>query len=109
MKKELITLYGKATIERDVLYFQSPYLPFSETAFAQIAISVLWIFLFAIQFFREDGPKKNMSILVFGVLLVLHLPEIFDKLFKRSYASRIPLLKIVSVTTADDSHGFQTE
>ena len=51
MKHEFVTLYGKATIEREVLYLRVPYLPFEKTAFAQIGIEMVLISLLVSPFF----------------------------------------------------------
>ncbi len=106
MKKEFVTLYGKAIIERDILYFKSMYLPFSKTAFARIGFEFAFIILFLLQFFRDPGFKMYVGILMCGILFLFRIPILFDVLFKRSYASRIPLQKIKSVTIIDDNFGL---
>ena len=92
MKQEFVTLYGKAIIERDVLYFRSPYLPFIKTAFSQIGYEMSFVLVFIIQvFFREDEPKKYIGALLFGFLILSRLPEMYNKLVKRTYSNRISL------------------
>ncbi|HEY0040496.1 MAG TPA: hypothetical protein VGB71_07530, partial [Flavisolibacter sp.] len=42
-------------------------------------------------------------------LLISTFPTMYDKFFKRSYASRIPVGSIQNITTQEDGHGIQTE
>lgn len=107
MKQEFVTLYGKVIIERGTVFFRSPYKPFSETAFAQIGYQAAFVFVFALQFFRDDHKQRFVGIIVMGLLMLIHLPDLYDRLFKRSYAGRIPLSRIVSSETTEDVHGLQ--
>lgn len=104
MKQEFVTLYGKVVIERDVVYIRSLELPFSKTAFAVISYNMLWVLIFLMQFFRDDEPRKYIGILMFGFLLLFRIPEIYDALIKRSYASRIPLNRVKTVNTEEEEH-----
>lgn len=108
MKQEFVTLYGKATIEKNILYVRNLDIPFSKTAFSTIGYQSLFVIIFIFQFLRSEGPLYYVRIIVFGMLLAFHVPEIYDLLFKRSYASRIPLDKIKSVEMDEDYHGLQT-
>ncbi len=107
-KQEFVTVYGKAIIERDVLYIKSFDVPFSETAFAKIGYEVAFVVLFILQFFNGDGNRKYVGILLWGLLLLGHLPGLYDAIFKRSYAKRIPLEQIKSLKIKEDNVGLQT-
>jgi hypothetical protein len=109
MKQEFATLYGRIIIERDVLYLHAPYLPFEKTAFAQVAYELLWMALFAMRLFGADTPTRIVITVIFGLLVLSRLPNMYDKFFKRSYASRISLSSIRNFTVKDDHHGLQTE
>src|SRR5918993_4245468 len=109
MKQEFVTLYGRAIIEKDTLYLRSPYLPFEKTAFAQVGYRLAFPLIFILQFFRSEGPKMYVGLLLWGIIMLFHLPALYDVLFKRSYASRIPLSRIRSYKIEDDHHGIQTE
>ena len=107
MKQEFTTLYGKAIVERGVLHFRSPYLPFYKTAFAEIGYEILWLSWFPLRLFTSDKPMDYFVAGVIGILVLTRIPTMFDKFLKRSYSSRIPLSWIVSVDTADDDpHGL---
>ena len=107
MKQEFVTLYGKAIIERNVLFLRSPYLPFDKTAFVEIAFAFLWIAVFILQFFSDEGPRRYLGIVMWGILLITRLPYIYNTLFKKSYANRISLSAIRSIKTEEDHHGLQ--
>lgn len=109
MKEEFVTLYGKATIERDTIYLRSPYLPFEKTIFAQIGIEIIWILSFVLQLITTDTPMQTFVTIVLGFLVFTRFPGMYDKCFKRSYASCIPLSAIQNITIQDDLHGIQTE
>lgn len=109
MKQGFVSLYGRITIERDVLYFRSPYLPFEKTAFVQIGFECLCIAAFIIRLVSADKPMDNFMTIVFGVLVLSRFPDMYDKFFRTSYASRIPLSAIQYFTLEDDPHGIQTE
>lgn len=102
-------MYGRASIEKDVLYLRSSYLPFEKTAFAQIGYRLAFPLIFILQFFSSEGPKMYVGLLLWGIIMVFHLPALYDVVFKRSYASRIPLSRIRSYRIEDDHHGIQTE
>ncbi|HVK96647.1 MAG TPA: hypothetical protein VM368_02465 [Flavisolibacter sp.] len=108
MKQEFVTLYGKAAIEREVLYLRSPYLPFGKTAFARIGFELIWVLLFVVQFFDDHGPKKYVGIVMWGIMLLFRTPNLYDVLFRRSYTTRIPLHRIKSYSIDDDLLGLQT-
>jgi hypothetical protein len=109
VQQEFLTVYGRAVIERDTLYLRSLYLPFERTAFAQIGIEVLWITAFVTRLFSLDTSMRMMLAIVWGMLVLSRTPVMYDKFFKRSYASRIPLSSIRQITTITDEHGIQTE
>lgn len=107
MNHEFVTVYGKAIIEKDKLFIRSLDVPFSKTAFSQIAYELFFVVVFALQFFKEHGPMVYVSLLAWGVVFAFRLPAIYDVLFKRSYASRIALNKIKSMEIEEDTHGLQ--
>ena len=107
VKAKFPTVYGLVVVENDTLFLRSFYLPFSRTTFARIGYELLWIAAFVFQFFRDE-PKKYVGIVVWAVLVLLRLPNVYDVLFKRSYTIRIPLQQIREFTMEDDRHGYQT-
>ena len=107
VKAKFPTVYGLVVAESDTLFLRSFYLPFSRTSVARIGYELLWIAAFVFQFFREE-PKKYIGIVVWAVLVLLRLPNMYDVFFRRSYATRIPLQQILDFTLEDDRHGYQT-
>jgi hypothetical protein len=91
MKKEFVTLYGKAVIERDVLFLRPVYLPFEKTAFAQIGIELVWLLIFTIRSVSIESTKDIIITIAWGVIILFRSPAIYDKFFRRSYANRIAI------------------
>ncbi|MDQ6609939.1 MAG: hypothetical protein M3Y85_08980, partial [Bacteroidota bacterium] len=56
---------------------------------------------------RDEGPRRILNIAACGVLLLMRLPKFYDVFIKRSYAIRIPLSNIKSVTLTEDTYGLQ--
>lgn len=104
-----MTLYGKAFIENDNLYFRFTYLPFEKTAFAELGLELIWILLFILRLVSSDSRMDYFVTIVWGLLLLSRIPVMYDKFFRRSYANRIPLSAIQDFTTESDLHGIQTE
>lgn len=109
MKQEFVTLYGKAIIEGDKLYFRRLRLPLGETALAQIGYELTLPALFIATLLNPDGSLKHFDSIVIAGLMLSNISRTYDRLFKRSYASRIALSAIKSVTIKDDYHGLETE
>lgn len=108
MKQEFVALYGKIILEKERLYFRFMYLPFHKTAFARIALELLYVLAFSLSFFMDEGPKRNMRLVMWGFLLLTRLPNLYDVFFKKSFSNRIHLNRIKSVSISDDHHGLQT-
>lgn len=107
MKQEFTTTYGSVVIERKVLFIRNVDVPFSRTAFAQIAWEFIFIVVFALQFYRSDGPIYYVRMALWGMVLISRFPNLLDLLVRRSYANRIPIRNIVSVTREEDKSGLQ--
>jgi hypothetical protein len=107
-QQEFVTLYGKAIIERDVLFLRSYNVPFTRTNFFRVGYELCFIAIFVLSFFKDEGPGKYISILGWGFVLLFRFTEWFDILLKRSYAHRIPLNRVESVATEPDQFGLNT-
>jgi hypothetical protein len=106
--QEYVTTYGKVILERDVLYLRSMYLPYSKSGFARISFALIWVVAFLIQFAFPGGLEKYVRIIFWSILLLLRMPDIYDILFRRSYAARIPLNRIASFSVHEDHFGYRT-
>lgn len=108
MKQEFVTLYGKAIIENNILHLRQTHLPFSKTTFAKIGFELVILAAFLLQFWRTEGPKKYIGILIYGFLVLLRGPVLYDIFLRRSYSNRIPMEKIDSLDFSEDSFGMET-
>ena len=72
---------------------------------------VLFATRFVFYLLEEPSPKRNVGVVLFGCLVVLHVllnsGEIYKFLFKRSFRNRIPINKILSVRTEDDPNELE--
>jgi hypothetical protein len=107
-QQEFVTLYGKATIERDILFLRNMDVPLTRTNFFRVCYELFFIAIFVLSFFKTDGPGKYISVLGWGFVLLFRFTEWFDIFFRRSYANRIPLNRINSFTTEPDQFGVNT-
>jgi hypothetical protein len=82
--------------------------PFSKTALAQVGFEACFLILFIVQFLVYEGARRYVGIVLWGALLLGHLPTLYDLVIKRSFATRIPLNKIKSVRIEEDNHGLHT-
>ncbi len=108
MKETFTTLYGKAIIEKNILFIRSFDVPFTRTAFAKILYLLFFVIAFILQFFIDEEPRKYVGVVLFGLMLLFRLPDFYDVLIKRNYSNRIILSNIKSVKTENDTHGLNT-
>ena len=111
MQQTFIFSYGKVVLENGVLYIRktSPSLTVSQ------ALNALLPFIFATRFvfylLEDPSPKRNVGILLFGCLMVLHIllnsGEFYRFLFKRSFRKRIPITKIIATRTEVDPNELE--
>ena len=102
-----MTLYGKAIIERDVLFLRNFDVPVTRTNLFRVFYELGFIAVLALGFFKE-GPRKYVFLLGWGLLVLMRSSEWFDIFFKRSYANRISLKRIKSIATEPDQFGLNT-
>ncbi|HEV7330075.1 MAG TPA: hypothetical protein VGN63_03460 [Flavisolibacter sp.] len=62
---------------------------------------------FVLQFYRSEGPFFYVGIIIWSLFLIDRLPRMFDLLFKRSYANRIPIQSILSFDHEEDRNGLE--
>lgn len=108
MKQEFVYSEGKIFIERDVLYIRNLTLRFSRSLAGNLLLPVCWTLFFLLNFLEEDRAKMYTRMLLLGFMLVFQLPVLYAIIFRRSYAHRIPLKKIVSIEIAQDNIGLET-
>ncbi|HZI00929.1 MAG TPA: hypothetical protein VEX63_07255 [Flavisolibacter sp.] len=106
MKPGFVTVYGKVMIENNSLFIRNVDVPFSRTAFAKILKELGVIAIFIMQFFRGEELRYYAGILLWGLILLYHIPEIYDLIIKRSYSNRIPLSQITGYDTKDQLNGL---
>ena len=108
MQQEFISTHGKVILENDVLYIRKLKPSLALSQFVTISFPVLIIIRFVLYIFEENSPKRNMALVVLGLLSVFYGIELSLKLykavFKQSFAKRILLANIRSYHLEEDVH-----
>jgi hypothetical protein len=110
MRQEYATQYGKVIRENGTLYVRSYYVPFAQTALAELGVELVWLLSFAMIIGLPYGSdaKTKARIITWCILIAFRIPTMYKKFFKRSWSSRIPLSRIKSFETVPDEHNLVT-
>jgi len=112
MKKEFISSNGKVEIERNVIYVKTMlYGGIENTAFGKLLFpSMIVLYLVLTGMGDFDNPLKLIiSSAVCGIMGASYVPQVYDILFKKSFATRIPMDRIVSFELRPDTTGLETQ
>lgn len=102
-------MQGKVVCERDTLFIRSIKVPFTESAVYQVLRPLVPLLGLSIYlFFYEDGPRRYLGILFWGLFCLESLPRLYQLLFKKSLAGRIPLGHVISFEQRPDEFGLET-
>lgn len=111
MHKTFIFSYGKVILENGILYIRKTKPSLTVSQALNALLPVLFATRFVFYLLEEPSPKRNVGVVLFGCLVVLHVllngGEIYKFLFKRSFRNRIPINKILSVRTEDDPNELE--
>jgi hypothetical protein len=111
MQQTFVFSYGKLVLENGILYIRKtkPALTVSQTLNA--FLPVIFAARFVFYLLEDPSPKRNVGVILFGCLVVLHVllnsGELYKFLFKRSFRKRIPLHKIKATRTEDDPNELE--
>lgn len=108
MKQRFITVKGRVVVERDTLFVKTTKFYFFESAFAQIAYAFIPTIALTISILRYEKPMDFVRILFWSVLFIGSLPKVWKVLVKWSFASRIPVSRIVDFQEKPDQNGLET-
>jgi hypothetical protein len=109
MKQGFVTVYGKLIIENNTLFIRNVVVPFSRSIYARVLKEIFIVAAFIMQFYREDEIRSLIGLILWGFILLYHIPEIWDLVAKRDYANRIPLQHIVHYSTKDHLSGLEVD
>lgn len=109
MAQEFISVRGKVVIERDILFIRTFTLPsFPETVLFEILVGIIALVLFISSFFIQDDGTRFLRIIISIVILTPRILPLYDILFKRSLATRIPLRRIKSYELKENANGLES-
>ena len=109
MKQGFVTVYGKLIIENNILFIRNVEVPFSRSIYARDLKEVFIVTAFIVQFYRDDEIRSLIGLILWGLVLLYHLPEMWDLVAKRDYANRIPLHQIMHYDTKDHLNGLEVD
>lgn len=109
MNQEFISSYGKVINERKILFIKilKPRLS-SDSWMGQWLWALLPVIAIGISLFDNNVVKKYVSVIFWTLLFWGNLKQLFELLFKRSFATRIPLSRITSYEIKQDEIGLET-
>jgi hypothetical protein len=108
MKQKFITAKGRVEVERDILFVKTVKFYFFESTFALVLFAVLPLLILPLMIAAYDEPKDFIRILLWGILTINSLPEVYRIAFKKSFATRIPINHVLSFEVRPDMNGLET-
>ncbi len=111
MSQEYITTTGRVIVERDILYLRSENKPFSQTAFFDFLPALLLILPFIHLAYFENNPRWFFRMFFYLTLLFMYGSKLYDVIFKKSFATRIPVSRIRKMEIIPDEtiSGLETK
>ena len=109
MKQEFITSKGKVIIERDTLFIKYSKFHFTETIFFEIGLPVAFFILIIASFILAETPWEYFKTIIYTLVFGSQLYRFYINLFKKSFASRIPLDRIKSFEIKPHIDGLEQE
>lgn len=109
MKQEFVTVRGKAIIENKSLFVRNLKSSFWNTLAGKLLYPTVVLAFIVLRLISADRPYDYFVAGMFVIVFSNHLTELYDILFRRSFAGRIPLHRIKSFETKPDEFGLDTE
>ncbi len=109
MNEEFITTNGRVIFERKVLFIKTAKMRFSDSGLGQWLWALLPVGVITASFFKEDEVRKWASILIATVIFSKNFVLLKHLIVKKSFASRIPLKRVVFFQLEPDATGLETK
>ena len=108
MKQEFITSLGKIEKVKDVLFIKNLDFRFHHSLFYELFIPVGWIIVTIIRSLTAENNFDYIQSIVSAILAIGHGYPLYDVLFKRSLAKRIPLNRIINTEMQHSNSRLET-
>lgn len=108
MKQEFVTSLGKVEKVRDVIFIKKLDFSFYHSLFYELFISVGWIIVTLVRALTAENNFEYFQAIVSAGLAIAHGYPLYDVLFKRSLANRIPIDRIKSYDIQSSYSGLET-
>lgn len=111
MNQEYITSTGRVIVERDVLHLRYENKPFSQSAFFDFLPVVLLILPLLHLADFENNPRWFFRMFFYLTLVSMYGSKLYDVIFRKSFATRIPVTNIRKIETKPDetASGLETK
>ena len=108
MKQEFVTSLGKVEKGGDVIFLKKLDYRFHNTLFYELFIPVGWIIATLLRALTAETNFEYMQAIVSAGLAIAHGYPLYDVLFKRSLANRIPVNRIKSYDIQQSNSSLET-
>ncbi len=110
MNQEYITAAGKVIVEKNVLYVRTQKNHFTQTAFFEFLPLILLAVPIIHLVYFDNNPRWYLRMFLYVSLFSMYGYKMFYALFKKSFASRIPVARIKSFEVKPDetASGLET-
>ena len=108
MKQEFVTLSGKVEHVRDVIFLKKLDFHFHHTLFYELFIPVGWIIVTLLRALTAEDNFEYFQAIVSAGLAIAHGYPLYDILFKRCLANKIPVNRINYYDIQQSNSGLET-
>ena len=106
---EFITRSGKIIADKNVLFIRMIDLSWHNTLAYEVFFPLGWLLLFISRFFGENKSSFEIAVTcLIGMLMMMHIKPLYDIIFRRSLAYRIPVNRIASYEIREGNNILET-
>ena len=107
MNQEFITAYGKVIEEKGILHVRTLKLQFWNTVLAQWLWALLPPAAIIINIFEPDPFRRFVRVIFFSIIFFNNIKLLYELLFKRTFAGRIPLARVRRYEITEDENKLE--
>lgn len=110
MNHEFISVRGKVVLNDKRLLIQDLKVNFAKTLMAEILLPLILLTIVVISTANPEKPFGYFAAVIYALIFFFYyFKQLFIALFKKSYASHIPVNRIESFEIKADEFGLETE
>lgn len=110
MDQEFVTSSGKVSLNAQRVLIQSLKFNFWKTAVGETALPAFILSIAFLSFLNRNKPFSYFATAIFiGLFFSTSFTQLYEALFKKSYANYIPVNRVKSFEIKPDEFGLETE